>query len=308
MRSHSQQSDSSTILPSFWATSEIGALLRPSQVSTQNMEVPQQDRSIVGETISTDQQIPSPGEPARAIPASEHDLAEIHPLEAPTGTAATSWWKSIFRNPHPDQRYIHASRQVQMSTANSRTNEPWGDVLLEEKPNNCTRFYGMNLNGLTIDRKGGQFDLLCRMIKEVQADVFCGQEHNLDTTQSGIRKIMYDTAAQHWNRKRLIMGTTPISFVNSYKPGGTMAITVGSLSGRVIGQVQDKWGRWVIQELQGRTQRRLVIFSVYQPVVSTPSDAAKTTVAAQHRSLLLRDEDTIAEPRRAFRRDLKAAI
>jgi hypothetical protein len=120
----------------------------------------------------------------------------------------------------------------------------------------------MNVNGLNIDRRGGQFDTLCRMLKEVQADVYCGQEHNLDTTQPNIRKILYDTAAQHWDRIRLVLGTTPITFVKAYKPGGTMALTTGSLTGRVVTQTRDKWGRWVVQEFQGRHQRRLVIFSV----------------------------------------------
>jgi hypothetical protein len=144
-------------------------------------------------------------------------------------------------------------------------------------------------------------------MKEAQVDVFCGQEHNLDTTQTHVRSILFETANQHWKRNRLVMGTSPITFHTPYKPGGTLAITVGSLTGRVNTQVRDKWGRWVCQEYQGRATRKVVVISAYQPVQNS-STTGNITVAAQQQSLILREGKTPSNPRAIFRKDLSLCI
>jgi hypothetical protein len=151
-------------------------------------------------------------------------------------------------SPRPFDRI---TRQSVLSSANAISNEPWGDII-GEIAQDITRMYCINLNGITLDKKGGKFDTVCRCMKEVQADIFSGQEHKLDTTQSAVRTIMYDTARQHWERQRVVMGTTPIPFEKTHKPGGTIMITTGALTSRVKKQVRDKWGRWVCQEFQGK--------------------------------------------------------
>ena len=83
-----------------------------------------------------------------------------------------------------------------LSNENLATNQLWGDEL-EEKADGIFRVYGQSVNGLTLDRRGGQFDSLCRVIKEVQADVMCGQEHQLDTVQHQVKSILYQTCRQH---------------------------------------------------------------------------------------------------------------
>jgi hypothetical protein len=93
-------------------------------------------------------------------------------------TIAQAQWSKIL-----SQRSIGPStRQSSLSLANCRENTPWGDTL-EEKGNNVTRIYSLNVNGLSIDRRGGRFDDLCKVGKEVAADVICCQEHNLDITR-----------------------------------------------------------------------------------------------------------------------------
>jgi exonuclease III len=99
---------------------------------------------------------------------------------------------------------------------NQRTNESWGDKL-QEKPPTLTRIYGMNVNGLKLDQQGGQLDVLCKVIDEVQADVFCGQEHNLDSANTQVQQILYHTARHQWKSSRITVGTTPISFSKQYE-------------------------------------------------------------------------------------------
>jgi hypothetical protein len=222
--------------------------------------------------------------------------------DSPQTTGAEKWKAFFSSQTKQGATASMYSRPVVLSAANSRTNAQWGDVLQQKHPSH-TRVYAINLNGISLDRRGGQFDDVCRSLRETQVDVFCGQEHNLDTTQAHLRSIIFTTANQHWDRNRICMGTSPITVHTPYKPGGTIMMTVGSLTGRIFKQERDKWGRWTCQLFQGKATRRLVIISAYQPIVKGPI-AGKITVAAQHRSLLTLANESNNNPRTAFRKDL----
>jgi hypothetical protein len=98
--------------------------------------------------------------------------------------AQTEWNKILSKR--TEQPSIPSNRNTMvLSLENRKENLPWGD-LLGEKGHNITRVYTLNTNGLSIDRRGGRFDDLCKVAKEVTADIMCCQEHNLDTTRSNI--------------------------------------------------------------------------------------------------------------------------
>jgi hypothetical protein len=150
--------------------------------------------------------------------------------------AQKSWrsmisWTSTTPSPQSNSGSHRRTASV-LTTQNQRTNESWGDPM-NEKPSHCTRIHIQNVNGLTLDSRGGQFDTLCAIHKEIQADISCGQEHKLDTTQMQVRSVVYDTARQHWDRSKMTFGTTPIPFSSQYKPGGTFILSTGSITGRV---------------------------------------------------------------------------
>jgi hypothetical protein len=193
-----------------------------------------------------------------------------------------------------------------MTEQNSRTNHAWGDEL-SEKEEGLVRVYATNLNGFSLDRRGGQYDNFCRTIKEVQADITCGQEHNLDTTKSAVRSVLHHTTTQHWRRNRIGFASTPIAFENLYKPGGTFIMSVGDMTSRLRDRYRDKWERWTSQTFQGRAGRLVTIISAYQVVTDTPARGTSTS-AAQLDSLLLQTGDPLTSPRRAFRRDLQHFI
>ncbi|KAI2490979.1 hypothetical protein MHU86_23581 [Fragilaria crotonensis] len=86
-----------------------------------------------------------------------------------------------------------------------------------------------------------------------------------------------------------------------------MILTVDSLMGRVVRQTRDLWGRWVVQEFKGKGTRQIAVFSVYQPVDKTVKPGT-ITVAAQQASLLRLAQDSVLNPRTAFRRDLLRAL
>jgi exonuclease III len=217
--------------------------------------------------------------------------------------AQIEWMQLFTRQRVSENVHSHGTRPVVLTSHNQRTNEEWGDSL-ECKTATHTRLYSLNINGLTLDKRGGQFDELCKVAKEVQAEILCCQEHNLDTMQTSVKTTIFETLRQHWSRSRITMGTTPIPFATAFKPGGTMLIATNSITGRIISQTIDKWGRWVSHTYRGKEQVKITIISVYQ-VVTDRLQIGISTAAAQQRSLLIQSNDPLNAPRKAFKRDLK---
>ena len=171
------------------------------------------------------------------------------------------------------------------------------------------RIYGQNVNGMSLNPRGGQFDSLCGVIKEVQADVMCGQEHQLDSSQHQVKSIIFQTCRQHWQNSRAIFGTSSVPFSCMRKPGGTFIASDGNVTGpRIKHQKLDEPGRWVSQTFQGASDRRITLVSAYQQVVSDVVSPGTVTAAAQQKSLLIQRNDSIQSPRKAFRRDLTAYL
>ena len=114
-----------------------------------------------------------------------------------------------------------------------------------QKKKDAQDYNHQNVNGLQIDDRGGQYDDICKTIKEIDADLFCGQEINLDTCQHAVKQILHETTNQHWQRAKIVFGLSPISFQTCYTPGGTLMVSNRDLTGWVTHQSSDKWGRWV---------------------------------------------------------------
>ncbi|KAI2491614.1 hypothetical protein MHU86_22931 [Fragilaria crotonensis] len=237
-------------------------------------------------------------EQGRTESTSDHTRLELVETNSPRNIAQTLW-KDFFKR--HSQPVNSVSRRSALSVQNQKENKHWGDVLTE-KTEGVTRIYSQNVNGINLDRRGGKFNAICELLREIQGDIFCGQEHNLDTSQANVRQTLYDTTRQHWERSLLTLGTTPIAYHTQYKPGGTFTLATGHITGRILAHESDKWGRWTIQHLTGKADRKVAIFSVYQVV--DKSVKGGITTARQQQVLLIQDNDAIQEPRTAFRRDL----
>jgi hypothetical protein len=82
-----------------------------------------------------------------------------------------------------------------------------------------------------------------------------------------------------------------------------MMVTIGDMTGRIIAQSHDKWGRWTSQTFRGTGKTNLTVISAYQ-VVSDNPHTGLTTATAQQQSLLTQSNDSLS-PRKAFKRDLR---
>ena len=102
---------------------------------------------------------------------------------------AQAEWAKLFQT-RRSKATPDGQRPILLSSQNQRHNCSWGDQM-KKKEVSTTRLYSLNFNGLSLDRRGGQFGTLCKITKEIQADVICCQEHNVDTSQPVVRSIVY---------------------------------------------------------------------------------------------------------------------
>ena len=207
----------------------------------------------------------------------------------------------------PHQRLPTITLTQPYTSNTKQQNTAWGDTI-GAKPTDVTRIYSQNVNGIRLEKDGGQFKEICHIHQEVQADIFCIQEHNLDTNQYQVKQIMHQTTRRHWQRSRLNLASSPITFPGTWKPGGTAILSTGSITGRITETGIDEWGRWSYQTYQGQRQRLVTIITIYQVVDTFSKDKGTYTAYAQQRSLLIRQGEVDINPRQAFLRDLTKFI
>jgi exonuclease III len=164
-----------------------------------------------------------------------------------------------------------------LSAENLKTNVAWGDLIQQQKTDNITRVYCQNVNGFKLDPEGGQYSSYCKIHQEIQADITCCQEINLDTTQHSVNEIMMKTTKRHWQRSRLTIGSTPIAFSGQYKPGGTLILSTRSITGRHQLAGTDPWGRWSFQTFIGHNACQVTIISAYRPALNNINQQKELT-------------------------------
>ena len=269
---------------------------------------PRTELSLIGNTTLQPRLVPPSHSLAQRLSTAKEEWNNLFskrrtdpdPCKAFTHTLQTT------RTAHTQPPATLYPRPPGMTAENHRTNTSWGDPLVE-KPMNVTRLYSLNFYGLSLDRRKGKFDELCQITKDVQADIACCQEHNLDTTRTSVRIILHETTRQHWPRSRITYGNAPTPFLTDYKPGGTMITTVGDITGRIVSQSKDRCGRWTSQIIKGTGSIYVTEISAYQVVTDIPNTGL-TTAASQQISLLFQTGDSEKRPRKAFKRDLSTFL
>jgi hypothetical protein len=128
-----------------------------------------------------------------------------------------------------------------LSPENLQNNIPWGNSL-QPKDSNTFRIYCQNANGIRLDQKGGEFAKICELSLEVQADVIAQVEYNLDTQKFPVRKCCHDARTRLLKYSSMIMASSPIKMLNQYKPGGTLTMSRGKITARLLKSGSDNMG------------------------------------------------------------------
>jgi hypothetical protein len=93
--------------------------------------------------------------------AAQLDISRHRPLTALEKlNIALAEWRKIFTQTIDHTGLQRVNREIQLSVENQRTIQHWGDEL-EEKDHAVFRVYASDVNGFTLDRRGGQFAQYC---------------------------------------------------------------------------------------------------------------------------------------------------
>jgi hypothetical protein len=211
-------------------------------------------------------------------------------------------WQQIFPK---EARNLKVERKVHLTAENLKHNHHHGDEM-KQKQTGQHRIYIQNANGFHLDEEGGKFEAACVEMELMQADIGCFMEHNLDSTKPQVRKILHDTLRKYHDHSRLEMGSTTVRTEGNYKPGGTMIVATGNLSGRVTSSGSDWMGRWSHVKLRGKNDRVVTIVAAYQVCAKSieQSRKDKSTAFSQQHSLLRQKGHHQPSPRTHFRKDL----
>ena len=197
-----------------------------------------------------------------------------------------NWWSSILDGQaQPTQPT--ARPNVNLTDYNTRRNLSWGDPLITKNQEH-TRLYCNNLNGFKIGADDTDIQEISQIMLETNSDIGCFQEHKLDTTQSSVRYKCQTGFTKHLNPCKLTMSSSAMIAPHDYKPGGTMIVSRGSITGRHSVSGSDSLGRWSFQKFIGKNLRTIVVISAYQ-VCQTHDTKGKTTAFAQQQAQLATD-------------------
>ena len=133
--------------------------------------------------------------------------------------------------------------------------------MADHKPENTTRMYFVNVNGLRVGPQGGDFLDACATMHTAHIDILGLAETKLDTHKRNVLTTCAKAARRVFSFSRVVMSSSAISFSNHYKPGGTALIAAGSITGRITTSFQDPMGRWSAISLIGAQAQKLTVIS-----------------------------------------------
>lgn len=193
------------------------------------------------------------------------------------------------------------------STTRPDTSDFIGLPPSNHKPENTFRLYYTNPNGLHIDRLWQcDYDDHCREINLLSADICAFLEINLDTKKHHVKDILHFCSKQSFSQYQITMSSSTIQSVNMFKPGGTMLLTTGSMTGRIISSADNPLGRWCHQTLVQRNKQFLTIISLYKTNRQSPvnhSGQIRSLTATAQQSSILRQQGRTEHPHHAFFQD-----
>jgi len=157
-----------------------------------------------------------------------------------------------------------------------------GDALLPSKPCGTTRIYMQNVNGLQLGPLE-TFHSACEALKEIEVDhaMFC--EHKLDTTKPRVHNLLHERAREVFGLKGCCLkaASSPVPFHGHWKPGGTMSLTTGPITGRLIETSADALGRWAWTKFRGRDNKVVTMICTYQVCQADARTTGPMTCASQ---------------------------
>jgi hypothetical protein len=111
---------------------------------------------------------------------------------------------------------------------------------------------------------------VCARVLEGNIDIIGIAETKLDTKMPCVVHTCHQSVRRHFDDSKLIMASSKRSYGSTYKPGGTLQLSRGSITGRVVASGIDDMGRWCWTTYNSSANRRLTIIMAYQVCEGAP--------------------------------------
>ena len=179
------------------------------------------------------------------------------------------------------------NRDYIITAENLKNNTPKG-TFLEPKEDTHTRIWAANINGLSYDNMGGKMVEIIATKKETSSDIIVCVETNTDTTRYDVKSNLYSTFSS-LSTPQLTCSATPVKCQTVFKPGGTLLLSSGPITSRMIDSGTDYLGRWSYQTYSGKKGIKNTIINCYQVPRQQPRKGRFTNSAQQEAHLLSLD-------------------
>jgi hypothetical protein len=133
-----------------------------------------------------------------------------------------------------------------------------------QRASGSTRIYFVNANGIRYGARGGDMNEVCARVLEGNIDIIGITETKLDTKMPCVVHTCHQSVRGYFDNSKLIMASSMKSYGSSYKPGGTLQLSRGSITGQVVASGTDDMGRWCWMSYNRSANRRLTIITAYQ--------------------------------------------
>jgi hypothetical protein len=186
----------------------------------------------------------------------------------------------------------------------------WGHPLTFTKPPDSMRLISQNPYGLDARTNYRKLDLLARNMAAYQVDVACLPETNADWKQPKATHECQSILRKHFKHHRLITSCSAATAAHSYLSGGTATIAANEWTGRLSESGADPrgLGRWSYIRTKGRSEKQLLIVTIYQVCKSSIASAGDSTAYSQQWHGLRSEGIENPDPRGQFTMDLSVFL
>jgi hypothetical protein len=105
---------------------------------------------------------------------------------------------------------------------------------------------------------------VCARVLEGNIDIIGIAETKLDTKMACVIHTCHQSVRRHFDNSKLVMASSTRSYASTYKPGGTLQLSRGSITGRVVASGNDDMGRWCWTTYNGSANQQLTVITAYQ--------------------------------------------
>jgi hypothetical protein len=152
-----------------------------------------------------------------------------------------------------------------------KDNNPFGNIMDNNKPEGTIRLYLKNINGIKSYNTWSNWNTACKELIHMGIDIFGVTETNLKWNTKNVmeaRNILQ--YKDNFYSAQISTSSHHEPTLTNYQPGGTATTITNKWTGRIKRQIHDSsgMGRWSGFQLQTNTDIQLNILTVYRPTIS----------------------------------------